>query len=204
MKLISIIGAGGHTRSSINLLKYNFEKSSLSIFDDSYDCNTKEYINNIELIGEISMISVESLVFLSIGDNNKREYYYNMFKNQIIKENLFHKSSYFEDSISIGIANQIFANVYINSCVKIGDDNILNTSSILEHESVIGNHNHISVGTKICGRVNIGNRCLIGSGAVINDKVSICNDVIIGSGAVVTKDIIETGTYVGVPARRIK
>ena len=36
------------------------------------------------------------------------------------------------------------------------------------------------------------------------DKIKICSDVIIGAGAVVNKDIVEAGTYVGVPAYRLK
>jgi acetyltransferase-like isoleucine patch superfamily enzyme len=34
--------------------------------------------------------------------------------------------------------------------------------------------------------------------------VSICDDVVIGAGSVVTKDITESGTYVGNPAVRLK
>ena len=100
--------------------------------------------------------------------------------------------------------NQLFANVYINSYSTIGNNNIINTSAILEHEVTIGNHNHISVGAKLCGRAKIGNNCMIGAGAIVIDKISICDNVIIGAGAVVSKDITSSGTYVGVPARKIK
>jgi serine acetyltransferase len=34
--------------------------------------------------------------------------------------------------------------------------------------------------------------------------MSICDDVIIGAGAVVLSNITEKGTYVGIPAKRIK
>ena len=33
---------------------------------------------------------------------------------------------------------------------------------------------------------------------------TICDNAVIGAGAVVTKDITEPGTYVGIPARKIK
>ena len=36
------------------------------------------------------------------------------------------------------------------------------------------------------------------------DKISVCDNVIIGAGAVVIEDIMEAGTYVGIPAKRIK
>jgi len=204
MKNISIIGSGSHTRSSINLLKQNYKKYNFNIFDDSFDHNIEEYIHGIKLVGNIEDISVESLVFLSIGDNKKRAFYFNMLNKQILRENLFHETSFFEKSIVIGISNQIFANVYINSYVKIGDNNIINTATVLEHEVVIGNHNHISVGVKLCGRVTIGDNCMIGASTTIIDKISICDNVVVGAGAIVIKNITESGTYVGIPVRKIK
>ncbi|WP_420581899.1 acyltransferase [Reichenbachiella sp.] len=49
----------------------------------------------------------------------------------------------------------------------------------------------------------VGNRVSIGSNATIL-PVSICDDVVIGAGAVVTKNIVESGVYVGNPARLLK
>ncbi len=205
MNDIAIIGAGGHTRSSISLLKESFPNASFVIYDDSYNSDTREHIDKIFIVDSISKINNKNCnIFLSIGDNKKREMYFNKFKKNIINDNLVHPSAYMEKNIRIGVANQIYANSYINSFVNIGDNNILNTSSILEHEVKIGSHNHISVGTKLCGRVIVGNRCFIGAGSVIIDKVSICDDVIIGAGSVVIKDITSSGTYVGNPVRRIK
>ncbi len=204
MKYISIIGAGSHTRSSINLLKYYFSDYDYGIYDNSFDNKNEEFIHNIKLQGNLENIPQTSKLFLSIGDNENRKIFFNEFYEKLIKKNLFHQTSYVENNSSFGVSNQVFANVYINSFVIIGDDNIINTSAILDHEVKIGNHNHISVGAKVCGRVHIGNNCFIGAGSIIIDKVSICDDVILGAGSVVIRDINETGTYVGNPARKIK
>jgi len=205
MKYISIIGAGGHTRSSINMLKQYYVGMSFLIYDDKYNNQIEEHIDDIKVVGIVSEVdATEQSVFLSVGDNNKRKEYFDLFNKMVIKENLIHSSCYQERNICMGVANQIFANVYINSYVEIGDNNIINTSAILEHEVNIGNHNHISIGSKLCGRTNVGDRCFIGAGAIIVDKINICNDVIIGAGCVVIKDITESGTYVGNPARKIK
>lgn len=204
MKTISIVGAGGHTRSSVNLLKQNFSDCNFLIFDDSFDAHVEEFIHDIKVVGKECNIPKESLLFLSIGNNSEREKLFNKFKKQVITKNLFHKSAIVEDSLTIGISNQIFANVYINSHVEISDNNIINSSAILEHEVKLGSHNHISVGSKLCGRVKVGNNCFIGAGSIVIDKISICDDVIVGAGSVVVKDIVEAGTYVGNPAKRIK
>lgn len=204
MKTISIIGAGSHSRSSINLIKDNFRGYNFNIYDDSFDIKKEEFIHEIKVIDTVENIDKNNSIFLSIGNNEIRACYFNKFNDKIIKENLSHKNTLIEKYINIGVSNQIFANVYINSYVSIGNNNIINTSAILEHEVIVGNNNHIAVGAKLCGRVIIGHNCIIGAGAIIIDKITICDNVVIGAGSVVTKNITERGTYVGVPARKIK
>lgn len=204
MKNISIIGAGSHTRSSINLLTQYYSGTHMKIYDDSFTFNNLEKIHDIELSGTVNEIDKDSRVFLSIGNNDQRKSFFEKFKNIIIVENLKHSESIIEKKVKLGSSNQIYANVYINSYVEIGDNNIINTSSIIEHETIIGSHNHISIGAKICGRVKIGSCCTIGAASIVIDKISICDNVIVGAGAVVVKDIVEAGTYIGNPARKIK
>lgn len=36
------------------------------------------------------------------------------------------------------------------------------------------------------------------------NNICICNDCMIGSGTVVIRDIVEKGTYIGVPAKRLE
>lgn len=200
--MIAVIGAGGHTRSSINLIKDFFKDDIIRIYDNNYIFN--EMINGIPVVGIENKITSEEKIFLSIGNNIYREELFNKYFSQLIKQNLIHKTSFYESNMTIGIANQIYAKVYINCNTNIGNDNIINSGAIIEHESIIGNHNHISVGSKICGRVTIEDNCFIGAGAIVINNISICSNVIIGAGSVVVKDIIKPGTYVGNPVRKIK
>ncbi len=93
---------------------------------------------------------------------------------------------------------------YVGPGARVGRGVILNTRSIVEHEVVIGDFTHISVNAIIAGRCKIGSNVFVGAGAVLIDGVSVCDNVIVGAGAVVTSHLTESGTYVGVPARRIK
>ena len=52
-------------------------------------------------------------------------------------------------------------------------------------------------------KTTIGNQVSIGSNATIL-PVNICDNVVIGAGSVVTKDITESGIYVGNPARKLR
>ena len=60
------------------------------------------------------------------------------------------------------------------------------------------------MGAKLAGTVTVGPDTWVGIGAVVSNNLSICGGSFIGAGAVVVKSVTEPGTYVGVPARRIK
>lgn len=101
MPKIAVIGAGGHARSSINLLiNYLGNKSNIYIYDDSF-ANNIETINLIPLIGGINDIKSNQDVFLSIGNNNLRKKYFFKFKDQIIKSNIIHDKSLQENDVKV-------------------------------------------------------------------------------------------------------
>ena len=202
-KLIYLVGSGGHARAVLNLLEYCNLKVN-GIIDKSFTEESNELINGIKVCGGLKLINQESQLILSIGSNRHRQFLFDKYHINIYKKNLIHPRAIVEKYSDLGNANQLFANVIINTNALIGNNNILNTGCIIEHEVDIGSHNHISVGTTICGRSKIGNRCFIGSNSVVIDKLNICDDVTIGAGSVVIKDIVEPGTYVGNPAKKIK
>jgi UDP-N-acetylbacillosamine N-acetyltransferase len=201
-KNISIIGAGGHTRALLPIIRKTFKYSELLICDKT-SCDQNESLLGVQVVSDERIVDSKYLI-ISIGENARREYFFKEFNEKIIKKNLFGKNVLIDDVVDMGVSNQIMSNVFINSCVRIGDNNIINTGSILEHEVTIGNNNHIAIGAKLCGRVTIGNKCMIGAGANIIDNLNITDDVIIGAGATVIYDIEKSGTYVGIPAIKVK
>lgn len=198
---VYIVGAGSHTRSSINLLEDN-----LFIINGIYDKPRipNEKIFGHKIIGELPHKLNKKVLFLSCGDNFKRKFLFNKYRKNILKYNCIHSSAIREDITEIGIANQIFAFAYINAGAKIGNNNIINTKALIEHDVQIGDHNHISIGSVIGGSVKIGNLCFLGASSVVINNINICDCVTIGANSVVIRDIKEPGVYVGNPARKIK
>lgn len=200
---ISLIGSGGHARSVVSLLT-NTQIGVENIYDDSYNPKKKEEISTYLLTGKIKDISEFDKIVIALGDNTMRQYYFEKYFNQIHKENIIHSSALIDSYTELGQANLFFARSFINYGVKVGHNNILNTASLLEHECIIGNHNHISVGAILCGRVQVGNNCFIGAGSILKDGVKLGNEITLGAGTVVVKNIMDKGTYLGVPAKKIK
>ncbi|MBF0275484.1 MAG: N-acetyltransferase [Nitrospinae bacterium] len=109
--------------------------------------------------------------------------------------------------------------VEIQKGVIIGDRCRIQTHAFICELVTIGNDCFISHGVKFVndlfcnggpamGDKSLWKQTVIGSNVSIGTNatilpVKIVDNVVIGAGAVVTKDIIEPGTYVGNPARRI-
>ncbi len=118
--------------------------------------------------------------------------------------NIIHPTAFVAKYISIGEGNIITPYVVISTDVHIGSYNLFNWNVTIGHDTQIGECNVFNPGVNISGNIILGSRVLVGTGAHILQGLTICDDTIVGAGAVVIKDITEPGTYVGVPARKIK
>lgn len=106
--------------------------------------------------------------------------------------------------VVIGEGTVVMANAVINSDAKVGKHCIINTGAIVEHDNYLDDFVHISVGAKLAGNVKVGRKTWVGIGSQVIQCKNICSEVVVGAGATVISDIQEKGTYVGLPARKIK
>jgi len=73
------------------------------------------------------------------------------------------------------------------------------------HGTEIGENVHFANNVTIGGSVKISNNCFLGCASTINPRIELQSDnIILGAGSVVTKNLKESGVYVGVPAKKIK
>lgn len=103
----------------------------------------------------------------------------------------------------IGEGSIICAGCILTTNITIGKHAHLNLQTTIGHDTQIGDYLTTAPGVKISGNCNIGNYVYIGTNASIREKINICNDVTIGLNGGVVKHINESGTYVGVPVKKI-
>ena len=103
--------------------------------------------------------------------------------------NVIHKSAVVSQSAKLGTNNQVLAQAYIGPEVLIGNNCIINTKSIVEHDCILYDNVDIAPGCILLGEVSMGKNSAIGAGTIILPKVHIGSNVIIGAGSVVDSDI---------------
>ncbi len=200
-KNIAVIGAGGHAKVVLDILKAH--KYSVTVFDDDVSKQGQLVLGSeIQPFGEFSVKSCESII-IAIGDNKTRKAKFGQLQPQCSAAVTMSSSSLVSKYATVWPGSVIFPGAIINADSVIGENVIINTAAIIEHDCVIGNHAHIAPNTTLCGGVKVGEGALVGAGVVVLPGVSIGAWATVGSGAVVTKDIDAGVTVVGNPARRI-
>jgi sugar O-acyltransferase (sialic acid O-acetyltransferase NeuD family) len=207
---ILLVGAGGHCKALIDVI----EQGDLFKIEGLFDLPNSKITELLgyPIVGDDSSLSRYKQkfehVFPAIGFLNKQvnraNLYFKLKGLGYTIPNIISNRSYISKFCKLGDGNAVLHDATLNAGSRIGSNNILQTKSLLDHDVSIGDHNYISTGTLINGNVCIGDLNLIGSNVTINQGCKIGNKIIIGSGTVVVKDIMEAGTYVGVPAKRIK
>jgi sugar O-acyltransferase (sialic acid O-acetyltransferase NeuD family) len=199
---LAIIGSGGHACVVFDVASSMDKWESIIILDNElngFHIRVDDiYKNRIKYKSSYDF-------FVAIGDNYLRENIINELETEGFKlVKIISPDSTISNSVSISNASCVMPGVVINSSVRIGKGVIINTSASIDHHSSIGEFSHVCPGSVFAGNVDLGARCFVGTGTAISNQINICDEVTLGAGSVVVKDIVEPGTYVGVPVAKIK
>ena len=109
-----------------------------------------------------------------------------------------------DNSIKIGEGSFVGAYSILTTNIKIGKHAILNRGNHIGHDCEIGDYFSAMPGAIVSGNVKIHDLVYMGNNSSIREKLSIHSLCTIGMNAAVVKDIEDSETYVGVPAKKIK
>ncbi len=201
-KKVIIIGAGGHSKVVADIVRKSGDFVE-GFLDDAHNTPVDFYGSKILGKTEKYLEYVDDCYFIiAIGNNSVRE---KISKRLNCKWYTgIHPTAVVSQSAVIGEGTVIMPNAVINADANIGKHTIINTGSIVEHDCTVGNYTHVAPKSVVCGASNIGNSMWLGTGGTVINLVDVCDNVMLGAGAVVVRNIDETGTYVGVPCKKIK
>lgn len=199
-----IIGASGHGKVVADIAISMNKWKDIAFLDDN---ELIKKVLGLQVIGK-SKDAVKYIgnsdIFVAIGNNRIREKIQEEI--ELLGANipvLFHRNAVIGTDVEIGRGTVIMAGAVINCCTLIGKGCIINTGSTIDHDNVIKDYVHISPGVNLAGSVKVGKGSWIGIGSSISNNINITSGCKVGAGAVVVKDIIEPGTYMGVPAKKV-
>jgi sugar O-acyltransferase (sialic acid O-acetyltransferase NeuD family) len=167
----------------------------IKTIESYYKCNVKN-INNFEKIKYSALITV--------GDLNKRKELLNFLPSNTEHYTYIDKNVIIMDKNNcIGMGSIICAGSILTTNVIIGNFSQINLNTTISHDFKAGNFFTTAPGVNIAGYCNFGNNVYIGTNACVKNNVNICDNVIIGLNAGVVKNITESGTYIGTPAKKL-
>jgi sugar O-acyltransferase (sialic acid O-acetyltransferase NeuD family) len=195
-----IIGASGHGKVVADIARKNGYEEI--VFLDDNDAIQK--CSGYPVIGKCADAQkIEADMIVAIGHAGIRKQMMEALNQKRIVT-LIHPDAVIADGVEIGKGTVVMAGTVINPGAVIGKGCIINTCSSVDHDCRIGDYVHVAVGSHIAGGVSIGEQTWIGAGATVSNQIEITSQCMIGAGAVVVKNIEVSGTYAGVPARRME
>lgn len=193
---IAIIGNGGQGRE----VKSYFDKIGI----ESLFFVSDEFYNGSSNVMKLSELDLEKYhVLVCIADCDTKEKIVNSLPKETRYFTFIHPSAQIYSEYPIGEGSIICPNVVISSNVKISNHVLVNYNTTIGHDTAIGDYSTINPNSAISGNCLIKNSVFIGSKSAIREKITITNNTIIGMGSVVVKDILNSGTYIGVPVKEL-
>jgi sugar O-acyltransferase (sialic acid O-acetyltransferase NeuD family) len=188
----ALIGNGGHAREVMAQMGIKL----IRFVDD-------QYMSNDTL--PLSKLDIDKYeVMVAIADPRDRYDTIQRLPKGVRFFTFVHPTALIMDDVEIGEGSFIGANSILTTNIKIGKHAILNRGNHIGHDCVIGDFFSAMPGSVVSGNVRIYDLVYLGNNSTIKEKLSIHSLTTIGMNGAVVKHIEESGTYVGVPVKKIK
>lgn len=77
----------------------------------------------------------------------------------------------------------------VNAKASVGNDCIVNTSALIDHDCQVGAHCHISTGPIVDFGVRVSTRCFVGNDSVVCEERAFGNGSVIGVGPAIRRGV---------------
>jgi sugar O-acyltransferase (sialic acid O-acetyltransferase NeuD family) len=192
-----LIGAGGHSRSVVDVIQeegiykvvgfvdkikdLDHDKLEYSIIGKDSDLLQlrKKYDHAFITVGQIKSPQIRKIILKELKD----------LGFQLPK--IISPFSHVSQKAKIRLGTIVMHNSIVNAYASIGENCIINSKALIEHDAIIGDNCHISTGAIINGDVQVGSGTFIGSGVVTRQSIKIGINCFIGAGVILKNDILD-------------
>ncbi|MDN8617545.1 acetyltransferase [Variovorax ginsengisoli] len=203
---VVIVGAGGHAKVCIELLRATGVPVACCIGG----ADSKEFCLDVAVLkGDHHLATLRErgheLAFVAIGSNALRQRLAATVRalgfNLV---NAISPNAVVSHSARLGTGIAIMAGAVINADATIGDLSIINTLASVDHDGTIGEAVHIAPHCGLAGNVHVATRAFLGVGCKVLPGVFIGADAVAGAGSVIISNVAPNARIVGVPAKNLK
>jgi sugar O-acyltransferase (sialic acid O-acetyltransferase NeuD family) len=212
MKRVVIIGAGAHGREVAEIIRHQSHKDpellALGFVDDDPRLR-HQIIDDLPVLGDLTWFEGvdrdEVSVICGSGFSEIR-------KKMVIRAqslglsfiNAISPWAYTSPNSRIGEGVVMYPNSIASRGTSIGDHALINLGAIVSHDTTVGSYGTINPGVNLAGNVTLGEGCYLGAGCSVIQGINIGAWAVVGAGAAVIRDLPESVTAVGVPAKIIE
>lgn len=191
-KPLLLLGAGGHCHAVIDVIEQEGKYQIIGILDGGLAPGTQ--ILGYEILGGDQQIAnyVDKADFLiTVGQ----------IKTAAIRQKIaqavqaaggsfatvISPRAHLAKGAKLGRGTVVMHDVLVNTLAETGEHCILNSKSLIEHDTKIADFVHISTGAILNGGCTVGAETFIGSGAVLHQLVEIPAGTVVPAGAIIKR-----------------
>jgi len=198
MSSLILMGGGGHCRSAIDVIEAEGSHKIIGVLeqpsfvssevlgypvlgtDDDLSRFVGDGVGVLVTVGQIKTADIRVRAFIAAKIAGAQQ------------PAIVSPRAYVSRHARVGAGTIVMHGAVVNAGCEIGDNCIVNSMALVEHDVVVGDHTHIATGARVNGGVTIGPRCFIGSSAVLHNDIEIGEGAIIPAGALVRSSVSTT------------
>ena len=198
-----LIGAGGHAKSCIDVIEQENKFKIMGLVGSPNEVGTHvlgyEVLGTDDVLTELLNLSQFALVAVGqIGTNDLRSTLFSKIANIGFKlPVVMSPMAYASPHAVIGKGSLMMHRATVNAGARIGDNCIINSHVLIEHDVIVEDHCHIATSATINGGSTVGRFSFIGSGTTIRESITIGHSCSIGMGMSVRYDLPPNSQFVG-------
>lgn len=203
---ILLLGAGGHARACIDVIEQQGRHviAGLIGLPDEVGSDVLGY----PVLGGDSeipaLLARTPIALITIGQIKTPEprirLWQQLLANGKCPPAIISPYAYVSQHATVGEGSVVMHGAIVNAGARVGKNCILNSQSLIEHDTVVGDHCHVSTGARLNSGVQVGEGTFIGSGSSIRQGIHIGRYCVIGMGQTILKDCADGSQ---VPPRKV-
>ncbi len=202
MKKLLLWGAGAHGRV-IHDLAGACGYNDIAFVDERLTAD--RVCGSLVLSPEDDRVRDYQHFIASVGDNRIRARCFEAALSRRLEPVLLiHPSAVVSRSAVIGLGTMVLPLVVVGAGVSIGENCILNSGCVVEHDSRLYDHVHVSPGAVLGGEVTLERFAHVGMGAVVLSRLRVGSESILGAGAVAIRNVAPGWIVAGIPAQPLR